>query len=157
VGGNLLYNSIKGDSSLVPSNVLYDTILQSVSFNSTDYFALGGNAGYGYTFVLWEHWFINYSILGGLSYGATAIYPANEARQREFKIGATLVNGLGLGYNSQRFYAGLNYSLFQAFSPMPINNSALGFNLGKFQLLIAYRFVIKKHDNILPQWFPLKL
>jgi len=157
VGGNLLYNSIKADSSLVPSNIIYDSILNGTSFKRTDYFALGGNVGYAYTFVLWEHWFINYSILGGLSYGATAIYPDNESMQREFKLGATLLNGLGLGYNSQRFYAGLNYSLFQAFSPMPIDKTGLGFNLGKFQLLIAYRFAIKKHENILPHWFPLKL
>lgn len=156
-GGNLIYNSIMADSSLVPTTIIYDTILHGLKFDRTGYFSVGGNFGYGFTLVLWENWFFNYSILGGLSLGTTSVFPIDESRDRDFKLGITLLNSMGLGFNSERFYAGLNYSNLRALSPLPIENSSLGFNVGKFQFLVAYRFFIKEHKSILPAWMPIEL
>ena len=157
-GGNLFYNSVQADSSIIPSNIIIDTIFNGVKFDRTGYFALGGNIGYATTLVLWEHWFFNFTILAGLSSGITTVYPENESRISAYRLGATILNSFGIGYNSKRFYAGLTYSNMVANSPLPIENTGMGFNVGKVNFLFAYRFKIKrKSNNILPEWMPLKL
>lgn len=156
-GGNVFYNRIKGDSSLIPHHLIDENIFNGVKFNRTGYFALGGNIGYGGTLVLWNHWFFNLSMLVGLSSGITTIYPEGKKKESAFKIGATLLNSLGLGYNSNLFYAGLIYSNLQANSPLPLENTGVGFDVGQFKFMFAYRFKVPKHNNILPEWLPFEL
>ncbi|MDA3893817.1 MAG: DUF4421 family protein [Salinivirgaceae bacterium] len=156
-GGTMFYSRVAADSSLIPANIVYDTIFNSTNFDQTGYFAMGGNLGVAYTFVLWKHWFFDVTLLGGLSTGIASIYPENSDKRQDFKVGLTVLSKLGMGYNSENLYVGLNTSNLLAISPLPLENTNMGIRVGVIRFLIAYRFTVDKNNTSLPQWLPFKL
>ena len=156
-GGSLLYNKISADSSIVPTNVTYPTFLNSTHYSKSGYWGASGNIGYALTYVINKNWFFDANLLLGVTVGSSTIYPDNSDKISDIKTGLSLSNRFGIGYNSKLFYAAINYTNMQANPPLPINKMAYSYKMGTVQLVIAYRFKIPEHDNILPNWMPIEL
>ncbi len=156
-GGSVFYNQISGDSCLIPSYNNYPEFITGVYYSKSSYFGIGSNVGYTFTLVFLENWFFDFAILAGITVGNSTIYIDNSGKESSVGFGLNISNRFGMGYNSKRFYAGLNYTNTQANSALPIPKMGYGFNLGRIKLIIAYRFNLPDHKNILPDWMPFKL
>lgn len=156
-GVNAFYNRLSADSSFVPTNINDTDFYRGVNWNRNGYFAFGANVGYIFTWVVHQNFFINLGLVVGTALGNTSIYPIDEPKQTKLKLKATLLNDFGMGYNSERFYIGFNYSNFLSSSPSPIENTNMSISSGKIAFIIAYRLKVKPDKRFLPKWIPLDL
>lgn len=156
-GGSILYNRVSADSSLIPSQIIDPTFLNGTHYNKSGFFGITGTVGYALSYVVDEHWFFDANLLLGLTIGSSAIFPENSDKISSAEIGLNLSNRFGIGYNSRLFYAAINYTNMQANSPLPIPQMGYKYKMGVFQLVVAYRFKIPEHENILPDWSPVEL
>jgi len=156
-GGTVIRNEISADSSFIPTNISDTNFYKGVDFNHSSLFKMGVEGGYAFTYVLKEHFFFNFSVVGGIAFGKTTITPVNEAAISKSGLNLTILNSAGIGYNSKLFYAGFNFNNLLSQTPSPVENTNLGFSTGRFQLVVAYRFKIPEHKSILPAWLPVQL
>lgn len=156
-GGTILLNKVQADSSLIPANLNTEGFFKDADVTHYVHSYVGSEAGYTFTMVLKKRLFFNFSIMGGLGVGKTVMTPINSPELSEVKMNVTLHNSAGLGYNSQRFFAGFSYANIITSTPSPIEETSMGHVTGRFQLVAAYRFKIPEHRNPLPSWVPVKL
>lgn len=157
LGGSILYNTIDADSSIIPSQIKYPSFLDSTMYNTSKYFGIGGSLGYTFVYVIEKHWFFDANMLFGLIMANSTIYPYSANDISSLNVGFNISYRFGIGYNSKSFYAAINYTNMWSDIPLPINNTSYKYNIGVFQVIVAYRFKIPKHNNILPNWSPIKL
>ena len=151
-GGSLFYNGVRGDSALIPTNLIDSGFFRGYNYSRSGYYALGANAGYAFTLVVFQHWFANLSLNGGLAFGRTSIYTSENHELSAYKINLNLVTGLGVGYNSKYLSIGFSYTGFQAMSPSPVDQTGIGFDTGRYRFSVAYRFKIG-HESAVSQLF----
>jgi len=156
-GGSILYNRVSADSSLIPSQILYPEFLNGIDYNKSGYFGVSVAVGYALSYVIEKNWFFDANFLVGLTMGNSTIYPENSNKIASVKAGLYLSNRFGIGYNSRLFYAAINYTNIQANVSLPISKMGYKNKMGVFQLVVAYRFNIPEHKNILPNCFPVEL
>lgn len=110
LGGFFSYFGIEGDSSFVPYQLddIYDPALL---FNNVKVFGGGVTFGYSHTFVLWKKFYISFSLVPGVSIQGyqIAYEDGQETKKGSFVAGRFLAR-VGLGYNSEKSYAGLTAS-----------------------------------------------
>lgn len=110
LGGNIHYNSITGDSAIIPSDISYAHFFDNSHFNNSAAFSIGIHGGYGYTRVIAKHFFITGVALVGV--GGNYAYlrdDANNIFTEKTGLQANLSYKAAIGYNSETFYAGLLY------------------------------------------------
>ncbi len=153
-GANIFYNQIQGDSSLIPVQIRDTSFLGAYNYKSSGYFAIGGDFGYTLSLVYKKHWFFDFTILGGFTLGNSVIIEETKEKKAAIKTGLNLLNRVGVGYNNERIYFGINYTDMQANTPLPVEKMGYGFGIGNVKLILAYRFKLPEHKNIMPDWFP---
>ncbi len=156
-GGNIFYNQINGDSSLIPYQNNYPNFFTGIYYSKSSYLGIGSNVGYTFTLILLENWFFDFTILGGITIGNSTIYLDNNEKKSSAGLGLNLSNRFGMGYNSKLFYVGINYTNIQSNTSLPIPKMGYGFGLGRIKFIFAYRFNLPEHKVILPSWVPFKL
>ncbi|MFA6403109.1 MAG: DUF4421 family protein [Salinivirgaceae bacterium] len=156
-GGSIIRNEVRADSSFIPTNISDSNFYKGIDFNHSSLFKVGAEGGYAFTYVLKEHFFFNFSVLAGISYGKTKLTPLIDEEISAMELNFTLLNSAGFGYNSKLFFVGFNYTNLFSKTPSPIQDMNLGYSSGKFQLVAAYRFKIPEHKSILPAWIPIQL
>ncbi len=124
-GGTLLYNQVKADSAIIPATIIMTNFFRDTNFTYSQQLTLGGQVGYAFTMVISQHWFVNFSILGGFSLGRTKLDIVEGGILSENRLNFILINSAGFGYNSQRFYAGFNYTNLVSTSPTPVENTSI--------------------------------
>lgn len=154
VGGSIFYNHLSADSSFTPTNIKDPDFFRGAQWDRNNYSALGANAGYVFTWVVHEHFFINAGLALGLAAGSTSIHPIQGEKISKFKLKANLINNFGMGYNSELFYVGIGYNNFISTSPTPIDDTNVSYSAGYFMFGVAYRIQIKNHETFLPRIFP---
>lgn len=156
-GFSIIYNKISADSSIIPNNLTNKGFFGGLDYTHSNYFTLGGHAGYAYTLVLFKNLFLNASINGGTLLGRYSIFDELEDKKSKNGINFTILSTLGFGYNSKRIYAGFSYVSFTAAAPTPVKHTALSFSNGKYQLVLAYRFALREDFKCLPEHWPIDL
>lgn len=90
----------------------------NVDYAST--FSIGPQAGYAYTFVLWDNFFISLSLVLGAGYNYTSRRQVNEDKTESWSnghsVGFKAQHRVGIGYNSEKYFIGANYSIGDYFS-----------------------------------------
>lgn len=140
IGGNINFIRIKGDSTLVRQE-----LWNNFDYSRSNIFNLGVNGGYAYTFVIRRHFFITASLVGGLGVNITRLQDAdggNTRQQAGVHYGYTVRTGAG--YNSERYYAGLQYVLLTSQDDTPIEGISQSFSTGNFRINFARRFKITR-------------
>ena len=151
VGGSVIYNLTMGDSSIVPSNILYPYFYEGLEFDRSYIFSIGPQIGYAYTLVLKKHLFITGSINGSLNFGFTRLRLIDE--EEKVKSGMILalrtefmISG---GYNSDRWYFGLSYVNLSLTNDAPLTNCSISYDTGMFRMNVVRRIATKKPIKLL--------
>lgn len=140
-GGYLTYFRLRADSSLVPARLsgAFEPGLHIVRGGFTDF---GISAGYAYTLVIREHFFLTGSaVLGG---GLSAQRATTADRNLE-DVGTALGPGwhgqvrAAAGYNSARYYAGISFNQ-ETIGYLVDERDRLYWGVGNIRVNVAKRF-----------------
>jgi hypothetical protein len=103
--------------------------------------------GYVYTFVLNKHWYASAGISPSFGVGYTSLLTriSSQEIESDFYNSIFRINGnVGLGYNSDRFFAGGELKAFRAYRKQDETTVTLAKIGGSFQIFIGYRFKAPK-------------
>ncbi|NIG53633.1 DUF4421 domain-containing protein [Chitinophaga sp. Cy-1792] len=143
VGGDFFYVKVKGDSSLIPSNIADTGFLHDIHYYRTDIFSSTANVGYAYTLVIERHWFVSLSVTGGIGVNRTNLYLENGKVTRDFGWQINNTVRASIGYNSVKYFAGIHYVGNTNRSEMALPNTYQTFGAGNFRVSVVRRFVLK--------------
>jgi hypothetical protein len=150
VGINMYINTVKGDSSFIPVNIIDPLFLDGKDIIRTRYSAFGADCGYTFTLVIYKNWFCNLMFSTGLAYGKTKTRTISYGESRDNAINLNFQGTAGLGYNSRSLYVGISQYFFSAYAPVSEDNTSVGMQNGRFQFMVAYRFKMKKDYDLIP-------
>lgn len=135
IGGEFYYGQNKGDSAFVPGALVNEYSQAGVT--KTRYFDIGPGIGYGYTWVIREHFYAT----GGL----TVSFPLSFQKQwrngnteHKVSISPDVLTRIGIGYNSDR----MNISILWVNSTVQTKGKSgeYAIRTGNVRLNAAYRF-----------------
>lgn len=145
IGAEIFGVRMKGDSSIIPSNLSKNDFFNNQHFDRTGIMSAAVNAGYAYTFVYNKHFFLTFSLTGsiGSNYTSLSLTPSDTKLS---KVGLQLNNTerISIGYNSSRYFAGIHYVNITMRSTSPVPDTYQRIGAGDFRLSIARRFKLKK-------------
>jgi hypothetical protein len=133
LGIQLSYYGMKADSTIVPY-ILWPNYPIYGSMTDLITFSLGSSIGYSYTLVLWKHFYINATLMLGLSIQSIkASSQSGRMMIDESKLSTKSHARLSLGVNNEKCYYGISAIL----DSYPIRNefqSEFIYNYGKFRI-----------------------
>lgn len=144
IGGELFTARMKGDSSLIPHNITNQDFINGITYSGTSIFSAAANAGYAYTFVYKQHFFLTLSLSGGLGGNYTRLFRDDENDLRKFGLQLNTNVRASFGYNSSKYFAGIHYVNLTTRSQSPIENSMQNIGAGNFRISLAKRFGLKR-------------
>lgn len=106
-GGEFYYGTAKGDSAFIPSQ-LADAFPQSGT-SKINYISFGPGIGYGYTYVLKEHFFITAMPSFNADVSYIKEWGANNVLQTKWKFNPNLKAKAAIGYNEKDWGVALSY------------------------------------------------
>ncbi len=136
VTGTVNSFQMKGDSVLL-SIQNRDAFSASADFVDLRYTTFGLAPGYSHNFV-YRKFFLNLTFGIGPAHNWTYLKRENGAEKNDISINSISVARFGLGYNNDRFFAGIgfvNQSRNLKIEDFRITNST-----GMFKLIVGYRF-----------------
>jgi hypothetical protein len=154
LGGNIVYGNITADSAFVPS-VLANTYPQK-DVRTLRYVQVGPGAGYSYTYVLKEHWYLSASTAVNLDFGfvkeTTSAYSKNTN-----SLSPKLILRIGTGYNSSNWNLNISWISNRNAIEGQYRNGGYNVNTGTYRFSVGRRFtpgkkvkkLLKVIDNIL--------
>ena len=141
-GASFAFFSMNADSSIVPTALTdyFDQKLHLIDFSAI---SLAANFGYMYTFVLKEHFFLTLGFIPGLNFNL-GDSKADSREMFKWNVSYKLKSMNAIGYNSKRFYTGIQ--LVVDWNNVPIEkNLSMLFSNGSSKLFVGYRFRKKKN------------
>jgi hypothetical protein len=141
IGGQGIYGSMHGDSTLMPTMI--DSTYASKSINKLHFFELGPGAGYAYAFVYKEHYYALASIAATLNFRySTEIEAGHHADKID--ISPAFNVHAAIGYNTENW----NLSMIWVASQFYVRGQSSGYQYtflsGNYRLMYARRFVLNK-------------
>ena len=138
---------INADSSIVPKTINNADFFKGDQFNKSNIYSLVINGGYAYTLVIEKNYFVSGSLNlgGGLSYTTLSNTIADN---RNDKIGTQLNMAfrLGTGYNSEHYFAGLQYIQLITKNMTPLKSTREDLSFGSIRLVLAKRFKFRQKN-----------
>jgi len=148
LGGFFSYFRIEGDSSFVPYQ-LDEIYNPALLFNNVKVFGGGVTFGYAHTFVLWKKFYISFSLVPGVSIqGYQIAYEDGQETKTGSFIAGRFLARVGLGYNSEKSYAGLTASS-DSYSGSTGNEqrNSLNYEVGVIRFFYGRRFNFPTFKN----------
>lgn len=135
------FEGIYAPISLISHDTLQDTFL---NIRDAEYYKLGINGGYMYTFAFKKKFFIHGALIPGLLYTRGDVKLHNEEQARLLEgLGASFYSRFTAGYNGKDFYGGI-FALADVYvSDVSATKFAVT-NYAYVKFYIGYRFPIKK-------------
>lgn len=143
LGGGIHYDNITGDTSIIPSNISYDHFFGNDHFNKLGTLSMNIHGGYGYTLVIAQHFYATAVAL--LGFGANYSYikdDASDTYKKAIGIQENLSYKIGIGYNSNTFYASLFYIGYAETGATPYVRAIQQYQSGMARLVFAKRFKV---------------
>jgi hypothetical protein len=163
-GGYISTFNMSADSGLVSGK--YKKYLGGYcNMDHSNSLNIGMAVGYMYTFVIKKHFYATISINPGLSYlnyQAHAYGPKDTVQghrdstyivKSQSNLGFRLQSRIALGYNSPRWYAGLNFAGDAFYQNESVARSSLDYSIGSFRIFVGYRFNVPLLNRIWPTMF----
>jgi len=146
LGIEFFYLEYNADSSFIPDDIKYPDFLGGCKFNYSSSFNFGINAGYSYTFVLKQHYFLSMGLSLGPQFGYSVLgsEDINQATKSAFTVGLNGLVRLGVGYNSKNIYAGIFFISQNLAHSIAISEAGTILSIGIVKLNLVYRFTLKK-------------
>jgi hypothetical protein len=144
-GGSIYAVYVRADSSVVPSGLKATDFFNNEHFNNTNIYSLSVDGGYAHTFVVAQHFFVTLSLMGGIGANYTLLENAGNG-MHDAKLGLQLntTARCALGYNSERYYAGIYFVDMITRSNAPVPGAYQEFGAGNFRVCVAKRFRVKR-------------
>ena len=137
LGASIFYQSMNADSSVIPPQVA-DFFNPDLYLTNMQIFTGAVNAGYMYSFVVKKRFFLTLSAIPGVGFN-TGNFDATERNQLPPKFNFNLVSMNAIGYNSDRFFVGLQLIINSNYLKLgKKTGTEMGF--GKGGLFVGYRF-----------------
>ncbi|MDP2723782.1 MAG: DUF4421 domain-containing protein [Bacteroidales bacterium] len=145
-GASAFYILVRGDSSIIPSNVSPVLFAQGNKFDKMNQLSVGINAGYTYTFVAWKSFFLAFGLTAGPAFGNITVHETGVklSNKHEFTLNINALGRASLGYNSKKIYVGVFYLNQVIGNKMPQENVWNFVNTGNFRFNLVYRFKLNK-------------
>lgn len=136
--------TVIADSAIIPSKLKQKDYFNNLAFNRSDIKSITANIGYGYTYILPRHFFLTATASGGIGVNNTALKTRGKANLSHWGNDFTATFRIGLGYNSNRFFAGIHYITNLSSSSTYITYARQELSAGNFRISVAHRFALKK-------------
>jgi hypothetical protein len=145
VGGNLVYQGVRAERSVIPDAV--DSLWRApLRFRRIDQVELGAMGGYAHTFVIHRHVYLSFTACLGLGLVRSVIQEAggDEGYQRRVHWGPNLRSQgrVAAGSNSARTNVGLSYVNEQSQTGLA-PQAVYGWSVGNFRIFFVRRFGVK--------------
>lgn len=145
-GMQLVRTGIYGDSLLLPAQAQRQDMLNGFPLIKSLSYNLTATGGYAYTYIYRKHLFITAAVSGGAGVSFSTMYRNNDG-------GSVSKTGLQLnaiyrvltGYNSEYFFAGLQFTGYTGYQSTPLENVKQLYNIGRLNFTVAKRFKLKKN------------
>ena len=128
--------SLKADS-LIYNLSQYPSFGDAGNFNQMSYYIISLAPGYGYNYVFHKNFFLSSSVNVGPSFQFFN-YEIGAKGNRVVEVRPYLNWRVGVGFNSERFFAGVNYS----YQTLEVDYENIRFTSrnGTFRFVFGYRF-----------------
>src|SRR6186713_3666065 len=136
-GGEIHHGTVQGDSAIIPA--LYSSKFPQAGINKINVVSFGPGAGYAYTLVMAQHFFITGSMVINLD--VNFIREEDETRkEKNVSLNPSNVYKAAAGYNGRKWNISANWtgsSLSMQGSLTPDNYK---FSSGNIRLVVAHKF-----------------
>jgi hypothetical protein len=140
LGGSAFYGAIRGDSVLAPS--ILDPLYSSLAIHKVHFFEMGPGAGFAYTLVIQQHFFVSTSMKLNLNLRITNEVGINEHQRTDFVPNFLLQ--AGLGYDSRIWNISAVWVGNQIYVKGEGSSYKYYIGVGSFRLIFARRFGLGK-------------
>ena len=140
-GASFVVGSIRGDSAFVPQ-VFEGNYLQR-DVKELNYLGIGPGAGYAYTFVFKEHWFITGSASLNLVWSLIKETNLNGISSSSGYLAPNVLIRAGLGYNSSSWGANVSWVASRTAVEGQFSTDGYHINSGNYRLSVNKRFITK--------------
>ena len=145
------------DSLIIPESIPSREFAGAVPFNQADMFNVGVNAGYAYTFVWGEKFFLSVATVIGLAGSYFVLNHTETSTQTRpgLSLGVNNHNRVSLGFNKNDFYIGLSLIQFNMSNSLGYPDGRMAYSTGNIRLNVVKRFKLKRSIWILRPdlWF----
>jgi len=148
VGINYAFYDVAGTDKVIGED---NTIFYKPTYSEYNGFSAIINAGYHYTFVLHNYWYVNIKANPGIAfdfYDSTIYSEDTNAKNKNNSTFFALYSGVAAGYNGKKYYfgAGFNYNVnSEKFNDDNISLQPIKYN---FHIFIGYRFKAPKQISM---------
>jgi len=140
VGGEAFYVSSNADSAFVPDIV--DTLYNQRNIRKLHLFEIGPSAGYAYTLVMRQHFFL----MGSFNTALNFSYSREIGMSNDTKIGiwANYIFRLGAGYNSNKWNTSISWIGGRITTEGQTSLYRYIYNAGNYRIVYARRFAVNR-------------
>ena len=143
-GGEIHHGTMQGDSALVPA--LLSSTYPQRGIDKINILSFGPGAGYAYTLVMAQHFFITGSMVINLD--ANFVREEDEARkEKNFSFNPSEVFKLAAGYNGRRWNISANWTGSASSVQGSLTPENYVFPSGNIRVVVAHRFEKHKHSS----------
>jgi hypothetical protein len=145
VGGGVHNIRVKADSAVIPLDIRFPGYFGNNTFNYSNTTNLSINAGYAYTLVIHQHFFVTAALMAGPGVNYTVLRDDVNS-QAENKISAVIGGTIrgAAGYNSEYYFVGVQYINFINRNSTPVPGAWQEFQNGNVHLTVAKRFKLQR-------------
>ena len=147
INGSLNYFNISADSSIVPKKVDFQKFSSEAKIKKGDFYNLSIMPGYGHTFVAFKHWFLTLSAYAGINFQQQHYTSELKDNQNvvfnQFEFIPRAMARAGVGYNSPRFFAGIN-GVVDVYNLPLGKNEHISYSVGSASAYLGYHFNLPK-------------
>ena len=143
-GGEAYYGIIKGDSALVPNEVINN--FPQAGINKINFFSIGPGIGYAYTLVIDKNFFITGSAIGSLDVNFSTEERTGDKKKKVSLIPGGVYKG-AIGYNSSNWSISANITGNALYTGSASSSKEYFLPTGNLRLIVAKKLGLKTHNN----------
>ena len=139
IGGQGIYGSMHGDSTLVPTEV--DSVYAARDINKLHFFELGPGIGYAYAFIFKQHYYALASVATIVNFRfSREIEGGHYADKTDFSPAFNF--HAAIGYNAEKWNLAMIWVAAQFYVRGQASGYQYSFYSGNYRLMYARRFVL---------------
>jgi hypothetical protein len=143
-GGEIHHGTVQGDSALIPA--FYSSKFPQAGINKINILSFGPGAGYAYTLVMAQHFFITGSMVINLD--VNFVREENEAiKEKNVSLNPSKVFKAAAGYNGRKWNISANWTGSSISTQGSLTPENYKFSSGNIRLVVAHRFDRHKKDH----------
>jgi len=139
------------DSLIIPASLTGSDFAGGMTFNQADLFQVGINAGYAYTLVIRERFYLSLATTWGLTAGNCILNntASSELQSSGISLGVDNHNRASMGFNKNNFYIGVSWIQFNMSQNYGYKKGWFRYSTNNIRLNVVRRFRLHRPLKIL--------